>query len=238
MKSKSSQSLISQVLSPALKLWLATQVEEIAKLQINISGSNRQIIGGYIPRVSLKCDRAIYQGLHLSQAELQGENIRINIGQVIKGKPLQLLEPIVVTGKVLLEEKDLQASLSANLLSAALANLLPLFIAASQEQSSKKLWKDKRLNWQEIKIDAGKLTLRGTCQDAEAKEMPISLCTGLDLTSPHELSLSPISIETPELDCISINNYKVDLGEQVHLEELKVTPGQVFCRGSLTVISD
>ncbi len=236
MKSKSPKSVISQVLSPALKLWLATQVEKIEKLQIDISGTNRQIIGGYIPRVSLKCDRAIYQGLHLNQTELQGENIRINIGQVIKGKPLQLLEPILVTGKVLLQQKDLQASLSANLLATALTDLLLLLITASQEQSQKDFWHDQQINWQEIKIDAEKLTLKGTFKDAEAQEIPISLRSGLDLASPHELSLSPISIEAPESRRISINNYTIDLGKQVHLEELDLTPGRVSCRGSLTVI--
>lgn len=230
------KSIVSKVLAPALKLWLATQVEEIEGLQINISGSNRQIMGGYIPKVLLKCDHAIYQGLHLNKTELEGENIRINIGQVIKGKTLKLLEPVLVKGEALLLAKDLQASLSAHLLSTALKDLLLPFIPTNQDQSQKNFWSDKQINWHEIKIDAGKLTLTGSFKGTEAPKLPILLRSGLNLVNPHELSLNPISIETPELGCISINNHKIKLGEQVHLEELKVVPGQVFCRGSLTVV--
>lgn len=236
MKITLPKSIVSQVLAPALKLWLRTQVEEIKGLQISISGSNRQILEGYIPRVSLTCDHAIYQGLQLNKTELEGENIRINIGQVIKGKSLELLEPVLVKGEASLREQDLQASLSANLLSTALKDLLLAFISTNQKQSKRNLWNDKQINWDEIKIDAGKLTLTGSIRGVKAREMPISLRSGLNLVSPHELSLSPIFIEAPELGGISIHNYKIDLGQQVYLEKLNIAPGKIFCRGSLTVV--
>jgi hypothetical protein len=41
---------------------------------------------GYIPGVFLAVGKAIYQGLHLGKAQLRGENIRLNIGQVLQGK--------------------------------------------------------------------------------------------------------------------------------------------------------
>ena len=107
-----STDLISKVLSPALRLWLRSQVESVAELNFSIQGKDRQILTGYIPSISLNSSRAVYQGLHLGEVELLGENIRINIGQVLKGKPLQLLEPIQVTGQVRLDQADLEASLS------------------------------------------------------------------------------------------------------------------------------
>ena len=83
----SPSNLISKILSPALRLWLRSQVEQAEELEIQIQGQDRQILRGYVPEVSLQTRRAIYQGLRLGQVLLQGENIHINIGQVVKGKP-------------------------------------------------------------------------------------------------------------------------------------------------------
>ncbi|MGL5034289.1 MAG: LmeA family phospholipid-binding protein, partial [Microcystaceae cyanobacterium] len=119
-----SSNLISKILSPALGLWLRSQVEQIEKLDINIEGKDGQILRGYVPQVSLKSYRAIYQGLQLGKVLVKGENIRINIGQVIKGKPFQLLEPIQVSGELQLAQTDLEASLNSEILTNAFTELL------------------------------------------------------------------------------------------------------------------
>ena len=110
---RQSTDLISKVLSPAVKLWLRSQVEQVEHLNFKINGQDRQILRGYIPVVSLDSSKAVYQGLHLGDIQLQGTNIRINIGQVLRGKPLRLLEPIWLKGEVYLTTDDLQASLSS-----------------------------------------------------------------------------------------------------------------------------
>ena len=92
--------LISKLLSSAVKLYLRSQVTQVEDLQVKISGKNKQILKGYIPQVFLSCDRAIYQGLNLSQIELNGLDIAINLPEVIKKKPLRLLEPIFVEIKL------------------------------------------------------------------------------------------------------------------------------------------
>ena len=60
--------MISKILSPALKLWLRTQVEQIENLEVKISSGNRQIVKGYIPSVFIASDCAVYQGLHFHRS--------------------------------------------------------------------------------------------------------------------------------------------------------------------------
>ena len=83
--------LIGTVLSAALQLWLRSQVEGVESLKVHVGGGNRSLLKGSIPTVSVSARAVIYQGLHLSQVVLGSSGIRINLGQVLQGKPLQLL---------------------------------------------------------------------------------------------------------------------------------------------------
>jgi predicted phage tail protein len=116
--------IISRILSPAVRLWLRSQVEQVEDLQFQIEGGDRQILSGHIPRVAIAARQVVYQGLHLSQMDLAGTGIRINLGQVLKGKPLKLLEIVPVEGEMQLQEADLNASLRAPILSGAVSELL------------------------------------------------------------------------------------------------------------------
>ena len=94
------------MLSPACRVWLRSQVSHVDDLQVDIQGGSRQILGGTIPRVTVVAVGAIYQGLSLGSIDLIAENIRINLPQVIKGKPLQLLAPIAVMAGVKFSDRD------------------------------------------------------------------------------------------------------------------------------------
>ena len=76
--------MISKLLSTAVKLYLRSQLRGVEELQVNIIGKNKQILQGYIPQVLLNCNRAIYQGLHLREVELNGSNIAFNLPEVMK----------------------------------------------------------------------------------------------------------------------------------------------------------
>ncbi len=235
---KNQSEIISKVLSPALRLWLRSQVEQVEALQIKISGRDRQILRGYIPRVFLASTRAVYQGLHLAEVELTGENIRINLAQVLKGKPLRLLEPLSVKGNVLLEEADLKASLSSSLLSQALTELLLTLLQANGIDNPNNILEDYRLSWHEFAINPDKLTLTGTLTDAQRNTIPVTICAGLGLANGQTLRLHPLQIEAlPELFDVSLNEFQVDLGSEVELEHLSLAPGKLSCSGRLTVRS-
>lgn len=234
--------IISRVLSPSVRLWLRTQVSHVEDLQVDIEGGDRQILNGYIPRVSLKAQYAVYQGLHLSQIHLVGENMRINLGQVLKGKPLHLLEPVPVNGIVVLKEEQLQASLQSPLLSNALTELLELLLNRSKAQVAfaavnEETLGNQQISWDKAVIDKDTVTLGGTYTDAAGNTQPVVIRTSPRLVSSRELRLAPLQIQlSPHLSASDLDDLHVDLGSEVAIEELTLTPGQIVCCGGITVI--
>jgi len=238
LKSKKSR-IISSVLSPAVGLWLRSQVDAVEALQFKIKGGDREILTGHIPSVSIEASGVVYQGLHLRQIYLEGSGIHVNLGQVIKGKALRLLEPVPVVGQLLLQETDLQASLDSALLGTALTEFLAKLLTSDEITTSDKGLKDRQLSfsWQQITIDTGQLTLFGTLTDGDLGTTPIVIRAGLQLASPHDLILNPFQIQmSPASPPINLDGLQVDLGSDVDIQELILAPGQLICRGRLTVI--
>ncbi len=229
--------MISKVLSPAVQLWLRSQVEQVETLQFKITGGDRQILSGHIPTVSVTASRAVYQGLHLSQVQLEGTGIRVNLGQVIKGKPLRLLEPVPVAGQLVLFTSDLLASLQAPLLSTAVTDFLSTLLQSNGINPSIDSLKEQEISWQHIDIEEGQLTLLGTITDAALHKTPVVIRAGLHLATPQTLRLNPLQIQLSQtVPPLVLDGFEVDLGSEVNLEELALTSGQLLCRGRLTVL--
>lgn len=229
LKTKTSR-IISTVFSPALRLWLRSQVERVEALEFKITGSDRQILTGNIPAISIAASHAVYRGLHLGEIQLKATQIQVNLGQVIKGKSLRLLAPVPVTGQLTLSETDLQTSLESSLLSTALSEFLgSLLTSPSLSPKNEPL----NFSWQKITIEQDLLTLTGTLQ-----AMPIVIKAGLQLASPHELILNPFQIQmsSSHLEPQNLAKFQVDLGSEVALQEITLTPGQLLCRGGLNVL--
>jgi len=246
MTAKPPSHLIGKVLSPAVRLWLRSQVEAVETLEFAIAGGNRQILSGYIPEISLAARRAVYQGLHLTQVQLRGENIRANLGQAIKGKPLRLLEPIQVAGEVLLDRDDLQASLSAPLLDAGIKDVLSMLMDEAGAKNAAQVVRDWSIAWQNISIARApseqcepRLVLTGSVANRAAETVPISLCTNLEVVGGHFLHLYDLEIEAESLlTTARLESFKIDLGADVELEELLLQPEQIAVRGALKVIPE
>jgi hypothetical protein len=129
--------IISKVLSPAIQFWLRSQVESATALQFQVAGKDRQILRGCLPEVTVSADQAVYQGLHLSHLHLSATQIQINLGQVIKGKPLRLLNAVPVAGKLVLTQANLTISLASPLLQQGLTELLQLVISQLHDTETK-----------------------------------------------------------------------------------------------------
>ncbi len=236
LKPKKSR-IISTVLSPAVRLWLRSQVEQVEALEFKIVGGDRQILTGHIPRITIEASSAIYQGLNLSQIQLEGTDIRVNLGQVLKGKPLRLLEPVPVVGQLLITESNLQASLQAPLLSNALTEFLYTLLETAERINLVDSLKDKEISWQQIAINPSELTIFGTLTDVATNITPVVIRTGIQLVTPHELRLNSLQIQMqPMLPPINLDSFQTDLGSEVDIQELTLTPGQLICRGRLNVI--
>lgn len=128
--------LLTGLLGPALKLWLRSQVEAVDRLAVGIGSqtaegnclTSRQMLAGRIPVLSVEADGVIYRGLHLGQLRLRGQDIRMNLGQAVRGKPLKLLAPICVDLELRMNEAELNASLASPLLASQLGDWLALLM--------------------------------------------------------------------------------------------------------------
>ncbi|MEH2159193.1 LmeA family phospholipid-binding protein [Nostoc sp.] len=220
--------IITQVLTTAVKLWLRAQVSQISELEVEIKASDRQLLSGRIPSVSIFATHAIYQGLLITQIQLIAENIQINIGSVLKGQPLRLLKTVPVVGNLIVDEKDLNASLSSNLLSTALSDLLVKVLPTHYPQS-------QPINWQEILLGNNQIILRGL-RVTNSETTPLDICLGLQLLSGHELQVAHIPIKPDQGDILEDNHqYNLDLGSDVDIQELTLIPGKLVCRGRINV---
>ncbi|MDJ0507885.1 MAG: DUF2993 domain-containing protein [Crocosphaera sp.] len=227
--------VISKVLSPAMQLWLRSQVEEVATLNISIQGSDRQILKGHVPQVMLNSNQAIYQGLHLGEVQLKGENIRINIGQILRGKPLQLLESIRVSGEVAISNENLQSSISSALLGEGFKGLLETLLENQGISEPSELLASYEITWEGAYLDdsyfilQGKLTHNGVTN-------PLIIKAKLSLIPPQTLQLSDLKIQgIPNLNSYDMKALSVDLGSDVYINSFELDTDKLVCQGELLI---
>jgi hypothetical protein len=218
--------IITKVLSPAVRLLLRSQVQQVAHLDVQISGGDRQILSGYIPQVSISAQNAVYQGLYLTQLEIEGKNIKTNLGGVLRGQPLRLLEPIPVFGEVCLNESDLNASLKSPLLAEALNTLLKSFLPENSITH-------EAVHWEQVNIGCDRLTINGII--ASDCQMPLMLNTRLELIDGQTLALKELQIHF-DTELFDIDYFQIDLGSEVAIETLTLTSGQLLCCGRINVL--
>ncbi|MEB3227017.1 MAG: DUF2993 domain-containing protein [Synechocystis sp.] len=228
--------LIGRILAPALRLWLRSQVDGVETLDIAIDGKDRQILRGYVPRVELTSHQAIYQGLQLGRVLLKGENIRINIGQVIKGKPLQLLEPIRVSGEVQLSQSHLQASLTSGLLANAFTELLIALLEQQGIYDPKAALAPYQFQWQAIALEHRAFRLQGQVTDPAGHSTDLTLSAALKLVDAKRLHLEEIVLTgLPVINHQTLGRLVVDLGDDVDIEALHLSDGELSCLGRLLI---
>ena len=240
--------LIGSILSKAIGLWLRSQVDKIDHLQLNIEGSNRSLLSGDIPGVSVAAENAIYQGLHLTQVQLQGSNIRFNLGQVLKGQPLHLLEPFFVTGNLHLNQLDLNQSLQAPILVQALNEfVLSLLIALTQSssQSTYDLQNQQNDSWvqsvqriqdTQILIETDHLILNAQLLFDSGELLFFQLKTGLEIANFRELMLVQPQVQIYDIDTeLHLDNYIIDLGSDIKIQDLILSPGLLEIQATLKI---
>lgn len=232
----SGSNLISKILAPALRFWLRSQVEAVHKLELDIQGQDGQILRGHVPRVLLNTEQALYRGLQLGQVLLRGENIRINMGQIIKGKPLRLLEPIQVSGTVQLSAQDLQASLTSELLTSALEELLIALLHHQGIEDAPKQLAPYTFTWQAIALREQGFTLQGWVALNQETPVPLVIQAQLSLQDGKTLHLHHLTLEgVPKLDRGKMADITLDLGTDVELEALHLSPEELSCLGRLLI---
>jgi hypothetical protein len=219
--------IISSVLSSACAAWLRTQVSEVADLQVKIVAGDRQMLAGTIPAVTVVAQKTVYRGIALHKIDLLAKQITINLKQVVRGKPLRLLQPILVTAHVLMTGEDLHSSLAAPFLANALTDLVKQILASTNHNWS--------IQWQSAVIQTDQISLQGLVQCGQ-QQSPISIQTGMAVVDGHILRLFPLLVSCAlELPGSDLTVYEIDLGNHVNLKELTLLEGELLCNGEIQV---
>lgn len=239
--------IISRVLPPAIRFWLSTQLEHVEDLVFRVEGRDRDILSGHIPEVSLSAQKAVYQGIHLSQAAVKASEIRINLGQVIRRKPLRLLAPFPVSGDVCLTTADFNQSLQSPLLGEGLYDFLHLLAQSQPEAAHLQTILDTLPERTVLphyhpsaNIGAEGITLRLSPREGEAMP-PIAIATQLAIKEGHRLCL-----ENPhwlsEIDAANttplpaLHGFEIDLGSEVTLTACEIQTDQLSLAGTIRVL--
>lgn len=235
--------IISRLLPPAIRLWLHTQLDHLDGLEFAIDGKDRQILGGYLPGVTLAARQAVYQGLHVSQADVKATDIRVNLPQVLRGKPLRLLQPFPVDGQVKVLAEDLRASLGSPLLGQGLRDVLKQLLAGAVTEQQVSL-----VNWLgdgdvspevDIALGSDRMTLRWPGASLNNDALELSL--GLAMREGRWLCLKqPVATVVPATgepsSPIALDEIAFDLGSEVDIRQLTVTPAGIDLVGMVQVI--
>lgn len=244
--------LIARVLTPAIKLWLRSQLDSIENLQLEIDSGNRELLSGAIPKVFLSTSAAVYKGIHLSRVQVIAQNIKTNLRQVLRGKAIQLLNPLPIELEASLTAADLAASTEAALFQEALQmGLMPLI---EKQLSVPSDWPFP--NWQprpvgephaltlsalRMELACDRLRIHAQVQHP-AVQTPeaIVLETGLKRVNPHELCLDHprgfhVGASQP-MPLPHLGDFGFDLGSDVRLTLLNITTDAICCRGQIKIM--
>ncbi|MGP1375665.1 MAG: LmeA family phospholipid-binding protein [Almyronema sp.] len=235
--------LISRVLSPALRLWLQTQVAQSENLRFQIIGRDRQLLQGCVPQVNLSAQTAVYRGLQLGQVQLTATDIRINLGQVVRGKALRLLEPFPICGSITLSAADLQACLQTATMAEALQNFL-IKICRDDRASglfAKRVAAIAQVPTQQL-VGSGQLqgdVLTISLRERTAQQ-PLILCTRLQVQQGRLLTLlQPQLLDDAEAiagtPLPELHEFQVNLGADVEIQHFELKNNQLNCHGRVNV---
>ncbi len=238
---KGHSQLVSRILSSAVQLWLRSQLLHVGYLQVKIDSSDRQLLKGSIPKVSLVARAAIYQGLYLTEVKATATNININLGQVLRGKPLRILAPFPISCELQLAELDLNASFESPILANAVIDFLrPLFLPQAgclfYEELGANIISTINLKEPRTVIEPGSLTLVATISSPNCSPISLLMGTAIEVTSPRELLFQILEWKLSSTENkLPVENIKIDLGSEVEIEQLTLTSGKILAKGQLIV---
>lgn len=236
--------LIGSVLNPALRLWLRSQVEEAQEIHVQVEAGDGQLLTGKIPQVSVRGVGVVYQGLHLTDVRLVAQHIAVNLGQVMRGKPLRLLESIAAWGQLVLAESDLQASLASSLLCTVLGELLDQWVSPLVEQqlldAQYHRWDDITIQFQPDRLvlmaDLVQLDPQ-TCGEYQRDRLSLGARVGIEDAQTIGLWDLDWHCERSSLvDALKTTQHlTLKLGSDTTLETVTLTTGSVTCALGITI---
>lgn len=232
---KRSSRVINRVLKTALKAWLRSQLA--GDLKVEIEGCDLNLLRGNIPKVRVTAEQAVYQGLHLSKIEIIAHHIQVNLKQILRGKPLQLMQPIPIDVSIVVQAADLDQSRSAPLLQSAVRDLLQTLLSQSQQDAiADDAPCSTATELQDIQLKNNGFSLKVQVPSMVGPTTA-TLATCLTTGQPHELLFYDLTYQTDRKQHAleSSQPLSINLGRQVNLRSLTLTPAALTCEGQIEV---
>lgn len=236
--------LISRVLPVAVKLWLQSQLDEIGNLNFKIQATDRQVLSGYIPGIALSAQQAVYDGVQITDVNVQARDIKINIGQVLRGKPLQLKQAFPIEGQVVLDSDALAASSTESILAAGLLDFWQTLLAKEDVAAEVATYygadlgalNDPNLSGYQSKIQTLGTDLQLHLMRHEHSEIGLRGCLTIDRGYILQLTNAQWCLSSGEhVRSDALRDFCWNLGEQTDVHSLKVHNDQLTCQCKIMV---
>ncbi|MEO0409034.1 MAG: DUF2993 domain-containing protein [Cyanobacteria bacterium P01_A01_bin.135] len=217
--------LIRPLLRSALQLWLRSLVSQAERLEITIDASDRQLLRGQVPEVMLRVERAVYQGLYLHELSLQAADIRLNLGQILRGKPARLLAPVPAQLQTYVTEADLNQSLGSDLLASALAT------------ATQHLLPNRQFSVGQVTLSPGQIHLQGQLSGGKQPQTPGPACLSAHLVSQGAvLQANQVTLAQPGAPPpINLPDQAFPLGDAT-LQQLDITAEAIALRAQIKIL--
>ncbi|WP_232756510.1 DUF2993 domain-containing protein [Vulcanococcus limneticus] len=104
---------LMSLLASGLELWIRQQCEAVESLELQLHGTALQLLRGRLEGVTLLARRVVFNALEIELMELRSEAIQVQVGNLLKGRALQLDHPFLVRGQAAFTGEGLSRSLAA-----------------------------------------------------------------------------------------------------------------------------
>ncbi|MBM5793080.1 MAG: DUF2993 domain-containing protein [Cyanobacteria bacterium M_surface_7_m2_037] len=100
-----------QLLASGLQFWIRQQCQAVESLELQLHGSSLGLLRGRLDGVSLVARGVVFSSLEIERVELRSDAIEVQVGNLLRGKAVQLEHPFNIEGSVAFSAGGLGRSL-------------------------------------------------------------------------------------------------------------------------------
>ena len=102
---------VLQLLASGLQFWIRQQCQAVESLELQLHGSSLGLLRGRLDGVSLVARGVVFSSLEIERVELRSDAIEVQVGNLLRGKAVQLEHPFNIEGTVAFSAGGLGRSL-------------------------------------------------------------------------------------------------------------------------------
>ena len=200
------KSILSRVIETGLKIWIREKCNHIKKLDLEIIGSNLELLSGQISKIKVSAAQINFQDLELDKAEIFSHQINILINPIKRN--INLNKEFTVEGTISINSKNIR-----NILFASkwlwLSEFISIKLLGLSNLNSLKI-ENNKLNINSY-LSHDKKTLRSSSCEISAKDGKLIIAD----SSENKIVYIPIDKNIKVLEASIKNNILIIKGEGI-----------------------